>query len=210
MSESDLFAGDFNFILDQSADLYGQPMEIYAVNYNQVDGSPSYKSSQRLKMEKTLTSKLAQGEFRLLEYYSLYGYRYLYNSGDLIFPQDSNSSTPICTVVSLSPAEECIAVRTSLIGSIYNGTTPIFTTVYYELIGEGVTGSNQVQDMVYDRPILKHKFIIHKRELTSATVEEQGLIFYEEGEPGRPRWQITHSDSRGSLMILDCEKNIVV
>ena len=60
------------------------------------------------------------------------------------------------------------------------------------------------------KPILKHKFIIHKRELTSATVEEQGLIFYEEGEPGRPRWQITHSDSRGSLMILDCEKNIVV
>ena len=206
MAESDAFALDYNYALNRSGDVFGQPMNISSVNYNQVDGTPVLKSAQRIKMEKT-KPLLVQGEFRGIEYYSIYGYRNLYNPGDVITPTDPNTSTPICTVISYSPAEEATCMRTSNTGSIYNGTIALYTNVLYELQAEGQTTAPPENVIEVERPGLKHKFAIFKRDLNTSLIEEQGLIFIEDGLPATSRWVVTHIDERGNVLLLDCKKD---
>lgn len=180
----------------------GELLSIGRVNYNQVDGTPTITTGFRCRIEKT-THRLTQPALSGTENYALFGDLDLIQPGDLLISQDSTSSTPISTFVSVSPVTEAVSIRMNRTGAIYNGQDALYTNIKFEfLTGTTFPGSPLERELNASLAVPSLKAVMWERDLVSDTHDSTGLIFKETDASPNVRWQIKEIEVISPLIIL--------
>lgn len=198
-----------------SANVSGQFIKIGRPDYTIVDNTPTILfsgSTFRYRVEKG-TRNYVQAEVRDPEFYTIFGDRTRVRPGDLIIPQEATTltSTPVVTVLSVSPLNELMGFRTNRIGKITNGDLgDIFTTVYYEETNDPFPGRaiNTALESSLDIP--NKKFVMYNRALATSTRDVEGLMLIESGSAVSRRWLIKQVLTIGNILILTCSEGVSV
>lgn len=185
------------------AEIAGQNFSVRRPDYTITNGTPTVVHTQKkFKCEKT-GPRLGQPGYSGVEYYAIFGNRNLFSPGDLLVPLESTSSTPIVTVLSYSPLEECVGFRTSRLGEIRNGTTVIYSNVYFDFISSSAfPGAQLNREVESSLEIPSKKITIYKRNLATLTRQDEGLLFVEMDTDEKKRWKIEQIDDVGNMSVL--------
>lgn len=189
--------------------LAGQDITVSRPNYNIVDNVPTTITSIKLKAEKATALGLAMPRFTHAEYYALFGDRGKFQPGDLLIPTNSQSSTPIMTVVNYSPMEEAIAVMTSRICKLTKSIDDIvYDNVYFDWIGTGYPGSSYGEQLAGALGIPTKKALLFTRQGIQPQMNEyeiQGMRLIESDGDVDIRWKVKLVDQIGNLTQLTVE-----
>lgn len=193
------------------AKIAGQSCNILRPNYAVEDNLPvSHLSNTKIKMEPVAGAKLAHATFPNVALYTIFGDRSKFQTGDIIQPNGSGSTTPPVTVLSYSPLEECIGFSTSRLGRLCSDlNTDLFLNVYFDWVSAGFPASTLPENLAGALGIPSKKAVLFSRPgfLPQNLQDSHGYRLVEVDGTREVRWVIKLIDVIGSLTQLTLEED---
>lgn len=189
----------------------GQACNILRPNYSSSDNLPvSHLSNTKIKMEPGNRARLAHFSFPNVLLYTVFGDRSHFRPGDIIQPTGSDSTTPLVTILSYSPLEECIGFSTSRLGRICSDLGhDLFVNVRFEWVSSGFPASTMPENLAGALSIPIKKAVFFTRPgFTPQTLEDShGYRLVEVDGTREVRWVIKLIDVIGNLTQITLEED---
>lgn len=192
-------------------------------DYTVQDQTPNTVATAKFLVE-TAPDSFSQINASDVEFFSVNGKNGYLQSGDILTPTGATftitgvrTTMPKTTVLSLLPGGTAVSFKTTRTGSIYNGTTLLYSNIVFDYLPRSAfPGQPLNREIESSLGVPTLQVVTYKRNLVTNINDAEGLFLYQTDAPAAGPdivWTISQvlelnlDDSRG-IMILSLKRDL--